>query len=163
MASTSCQNPEKEENIQDPNSPMFTLLPSAKTNIDFSNTLTEGLNTNVLMYEYFYNGGGVAVGDVNGDGYEDLYFTSNLGANKLYLNQGDMVFEDITTVAGVSGREGPWKTGVSMADVNGDGLLDIYVCYSGNLTTEKRKNQLFVNQGSDENGIPSFKDMAEDY
>ncbi len=76
IASSSCQNPAPEENGEDQIAPLFTLLPAAKTNIDFSNILTEGLNTNVLMYEYFYNGGGVAVGDVNGDGYDDLYFTS---------------------------------------------------------------------------------------
>src|SRR5690606_18489119 len=100
------------------------------TNIHFANTLTEGLNTNVLMYEYFYNGGGVATGDVNNDGLDDIYFTSNMETNRLYLNKGDMQFDDITEVVGVGGRKGPWKTGVTMADVNGDGLLDIYVCYS---------------------------------
>lgn len=163
IASSSCQNPAPEEKSEDQLAPLFTLLPVAKTNIDFTNILTEGLNTNVLMYEYFYNGGGVAVGDVNADGYDDLYFTSNLGSNKLYLNQRDMVFEDITSLAGVAGREGPWKTGVTMADVDGDGLLDIYVCYSGNLSPEKRKNQLFINQGPDEKGNPLFKEQAEMY
>src|SRR5690606_11919130 len=141
---------------------LFTLLSPEKTNIHFANTLTEGLNTNVLMYEYFYNGGGVAVGDLNRDGLDDIYFTANMTANKLYLNKGEMVFEDITDLAGVSGREGPWKTGVTMADVNADGLLDIYVCYSGNLLPEKRKNELFINQGPDENGIPSFLEQAEE-
>lgn len=143
--------------------PLFTLLPATHTQIDFVNNLTEGLNTNVLMYEYFYNGGGVAVGDLNGDGLDDIYFTANMTWNKLYLNKGDMVFEDITEFAGVAGREGPWKTGVTMGDVNGDGLLDIYVCYSGNLAPENRKNQLFINQGPDENGIPRFKEEAEAY
>jgi len=143
--------------------PLFTLLPATHTQIDFANNLTEGLNTNVLMYEYFYNGGGVAVGDLNGDGLDDIYFTANMTWNKLYLNKGDMVFEDITEFAGVAGREGPWKTGVTMGDVNGDGLLDIYVCYSGNLAPENRKNQLFINQGPDENGIPRFKEEAEAY
>ncbi len=74
------------------------------------------------MYEYFYNGGGVAVGDINGDGLQDLYFTANMAPNRLYLNKGNMQFTDITAAAGVAGREGPWKTGVTMADVNGDGL-----------------------------------------
>jgi hypothetical protein len=143
--------------------PLFTLLSPEKTKISFTNTLTEGLNTNVLMYEYFYNGGGVAVGDLNGDGLEDIYFTANMVANKLYLNKGSMVFEDITAVAGVGGREKPWKTGVTMADVNGDGKLDIYVCYSGSVSPESLKNQLLVNTGNNAEGIPQFQEMAEQY
>ncbi len=115
------------------------------------------------MYEYFYNGGGVAVGDLNGDGLEDIYFTANMVANKLYLNRGNMVFEDITSIANVAGREKPWKTGVTMADVNADGKLDIYVCYSGNVSPESLKNQLFVNTGNDAKGIPQFQEMAEQY
>ncbi|WP_413670952.1 VCBS repeat-containing protein [Mucilaginibacter sp. Mucisp86] len=134
-----------------------------QTHIDFANTLTEGLNTNVLMYEYFYNGGGVAVGDLNDDGLQDLYFTGNMTDNKLYLNQGNMQFKDITTDAGVAGRPGPWKTGVTMADVNGDGKLDIYICYSGKIRAEKRVNQLFINQGNNAAGVPIFKDMTADY
>ncbi|MCR8560649.1 VCBS repeat-containing protein [Mucilaginibacter sp. BJC16-A38] len=142
---------------------LFKLLPAEQTHIDFANTLTEGLNTNVLMYEYFYNGGGVAIGDLNGDGLQDIYFTGNMTDNKLYLNQGHMKFKDITEPAGVAGRPGPWKTGVTMADVNGDGKLDIYVCYSGKLKGEKRINQLFINQGNDSNGVPQFKDMAVEF
>ncbi|NBA88767.1 RNA-binding protein [Emticicia sp. CRIBPO] len=142
---------------------VFTLLGADKTKIDFQNIINEGLNTNVLMYEYFYNGGGVAVGDVNNDGLEDIYFTSNMQSNRLYLNKGNMTFEDVTAAAGVSGREGPWKTGVTMADVNGDGLLDIYVCYSGNLSPEKRKNQLFINKGNGQAGVPVFEEKAEAY
>lgn len=156
----SAQNPASESS----NEPqLFTLLASEKTRIDFQNIINEGLNTNVLMYEYFYNGGGVAVGDVNNDGLDDIYFTSNMQSNHLYLNKGAMVFEDITTTAGVAGREGPWKTGTTMADVNGDGLLDIYVCYSGNLIPEKRTNQLFINQGKNANGIPTFAEKSHDY
>ncbi|MBO9205199.1 MULTISPECIES: VCBS repeat-containing protein [Niastella] len=143
--------------------PLFTLLPADSTRITFSNTLTEGLNTNVLMYEYFYNGGGVATGDVNGDGLADIYFTANMGDNQLYLNKGAMHFEDITSSAGVNGRPGPWKTGVTMADVNGDGLLDIYLCYSGKLRGEKRTNQLFINNGNDPQGYPHFSDQARQY
>ncbi|MEO6980258.1 MAG: VCBS repeat-containing protein, partial [Mucilaginibacter sp.] len=142
---------------------LFKLLPAEQTNINFSNTLTEGLNTNVLIYEYFYNGGGVAVGDVNGDGLQDIYFTGNMTDNVLYLNQGSMRFKDITAEAGVAGRPGPWKTGVTMVDINGDGKLDIYVCYSGKIRPEKRVNQLFVNQGNDGSGVPQFKEMAADY
>ena len=146
-----------------PTNSLFNLLPPEKTHIDFTNTLTEGLNTNVLIYEYFYNGGGVAVGDVNGDGLQDIYFTGNMTDNKLYLNKGHMEFEDVTNTAGVSGRPGPWKTGVTMVDINGDGRLDIYVCYSGKLRGEKRVNQLFINDGNDSKGIPHFSEEAQQY
>lgn len=156
----SCRsNPEEVADAK----PLFTLMPAEHTKVDFSNTLTEGLNTNVLMYEYFYNGGGVAVGDLNGDGLPDLYFVANMVDNKLYLNKGNLQFEDITAVSAAVARPGSWKTGVNMADVNGDGKLDIYVCYSGKLPTLKRANQLFINQGNDTSGNPHFKDQAEQY
>ncbi len=142
---------------------LFTLLDSGQTHIDFQNTLTEGLNTNILVYEYFYNGGGVAAGDFNNDGYADLYFTSNMGDNKIYLNKGNMQFEDISSVCGAAGRPGPWKTGVSVADINGDGKLDIYLCYSGAMPAEKRINQLFINKGNNSDGIPVFEDEAASY
>lgn len=140
---------------------LFTLLNPEQTNVHFENTLTEGLNTNILMYEYFYNGGGVAAGDFNNDGLVDIYFTSNMGDNKLYLNKGNMQFQDITTISGASGRPGPWKTGVNVVDINGDGKLDIYVCYSGALPPEKRTNQLFINTGNNPQGIPVFEEKAK--
>ncbi|WP_299590861.1 VCBS repeat-containing protein [Mucilaginibacter sp.] len=143
--------------------PLFTLLTPEQTHVDFSNILSEGLNTNVLMYEYFYNGGGVATGDLNGDGLQDLYFTGNMTDNKMYLNKGHMQFTDITAIADVAGRPGPWKTGVTMVDINGDGKLDIYVCYSGNVGPVKRENQLFINQGNDKDGIPHFTEEAQQY
>ena len=157
---STCKNTETKSTTEtSENEPaLFTLLAPDKTNVYFQNTITEGLNTNVLMYEYFYNGGGVAVGDINNDGLEDIYFTSNMESNHLYLNKGNMQFQDITASAGVSGRDGPWKTGTTMADVNGDGFLDIYVCYSGNLQPEKRANQLFINQGNN-----TFVEKAADY
>lgn len=149
--------------VADTNTPLFKLIAPEQTHIDFANTLTEGLNTNVLMYEYFYNGGGVATGDLNGDGLPDVYFTGNMTDNKLYLNQGKLQFKDVTAEAGVAGRPGPWKTGVTMADVNGDGKLDLYICYSGKVRAEKRVNQLLINQGNNAAGVPVFKDMTADY
>jgi hypothetical protein len=142
---------------------LFTQLTAEQTGVSFQNLLTEGPNTNILMYEYFFNGGGVAVGDFNNDGLEDLYFTSNMSDNKLYINKGDMKFQDVTSLSGASGRPGPWKTGVTTVDVNADGKLDIYLCYSGALPPEKRANQLFINQGNSSNGNPTFIDMAAEY
>ena len=159
---TGCKNqPGVKENSSD-TSHLFALLPAAETHIDFTNSITEGPNTNVLLYEYFYNGGGVAVGDLNGDGLQDIYFVGNMTSNKLYLNKGHMQFEDITSTD-LAGRPGPWKTGVTMADVNGDGKLDIYVCYSGKLPAAKRANQLFINEGNDSNRIPHFSEQAQQY
>jgi hypothetical protein len=126
--------------------PLFGLLSSEQTGITFQNQLASTPENNILEYLYFYNGGGVAAGDINGDGLVDLYFTGNQVPNKLYLNKGNFQFEDITESAGVSG-DGGWSTGVTMADVNGDGLLDIYVCQVGNLPGIDGKNKLYLNLG----------------
>ncbi len=138
----------------------FDLLPSSQTGITFQNELRETPQLNVFNYLYFYNGGGVAAGDVNGDGLADLYFTSNLDSNKLYLNNGDFKFTDITEKAGVFGKKG-WTTGVTMADVNGDGRLDIYVSQLGDYKNIIGRNQLYINLGNDENGVPVFEDQAK--
>ncbi|HEV2483062.1 MAG TPA: VCBS repeat-containing protein [Puia sp.] len=140
---------------------LFSLLPPERTGIDFQNTLTETPDLNILKYEYAYNGGGVAIGDVNGDGLPDIYLTANQLPAKLYLNLGHLKFRDITAEAGVGGTEG-WKTGATICDVNGDGLPDIYLCYSGNGPASTRRNQLFINKGL-VNGIPVFEDRAAAY
>ncbi len=142
---------------------LFTLLSASQTKINFQNTLVEGLNTNILMYEYFYNGGGTATADFNDDGLIDIYFVSNMGENKFYLNKGKMTFEEVSDLANVGGEKRPWKTGVSAVDINSDGKLDIYLCYSGAMPAEKRKNQLFINQGNNVQNVPIFAEKAEDY
>jgi hypothetical protein len=140
--------------------PLFKLLPGKETGINFSNDIVESESLNVLSYEYFYNGGGVAVGDINNDGLQDLMFTGNMKPNKLYLNLGGLKFQDITKQASpeLAGRSNAWKTGVTMADVNGDGLLDIYICYSGKTDNATRSNQLFINKGNNK-----FKEEAKAY
>lgn len=135
----------------------FEKVPGRKTGVKFQNNLKEDQFSNILTYEYFYNGGGVAIGDINNDGLEDIFFTGNMTSNRLYLNQGDFKFKDITRSAGLEGKEA-WTTGASMADINGDGFLDIYVCYSGKGTAENRKNQLFINQKDG-----TFAESAETY
>ncbi len=147
----SCKPEEKEKNE------LFSLLSPDTTNVDFVNQLTETEQFNIIQYLYFNNGAGVAAGDINNDGLADLYFTSNQNPNKLYLNKGNLKFEDITDKAGVAGK-GDWKTGVTMADVNGDGFLDIYVCQVGKYKVVHGKNQLFINQGD-----LTFKEEAHEY
>lgn len=141
---------------------LFTRLPSDSTGITFANALVERPGRNVLVYDYLYNGGGVAAGDLNGNGRPDLYFTANHRANRLYLNEGEFQFRDVTEAAGVADREG-WTTGVTMADVNGDGRLDLYVCRSGWMEDEARRNKLYINQGTDEDGVPQFEEQAAAY
>jgi hypothetical protein len=140
----------------------FHRVPSSHSGITFRNVLKETVEFNIFNYMYFYNGGGVATGDVNGDGLLDAYFTANQEPNKLYLNQGDLKFHDITEQSGVAGFKG-WTTGVSMADVNGDGRIDIYVSYLGDYKIYKGRNQLFINEGNNDQGIPMFKDRAMEY
>jgi hypothetical protein len=127
------------------NQPNDTLFEEVKTNIEFTNTLTESEEFNVFKYRNFYNGGGVATGDLNNDGLPEVFFTANQSANKLYLNKGNFEFEDITQKAGIT-YDGEWSTGVVFVDINADGWLDIYVCNAGNmLQKEKRKNKLYIN------------------
>ncbi len=143
--------------------PGFTVLPSSETNLNFVNRINESPTVNGVLYEYLYNGGGVSVGDFNNDGLQDLYFISNLYSNKLFMNTGNLVFEDKTTQSGLKGKTG-FPTGVTTVDINSDGLLDIYISKSGNYPNpEYRKNELYVNKGNDEKGIPIFKEEAKDY
>jgi hypothetical protein len=132
---------------QKPVPTLFKPVPANESGINFANIVKESPGLNIITYEYFYNGGGVGLGDFNNDGLVDIYFTGNMQPGRLYLNKGNLKFEDITAKAGVGGKRG-WKTGVSIADVNGDGLLDIYVCYSGPLDREQRANELFINNGN---------------
>lgn len=135
----------------------FISLDAAATGISFSNDLDYDNEFNVYRYRNFYNGGGVAIGDINNDGLQDIYFTSNQKSNKLYLNLGDFKFEDITDKALVNGTR-PWSTGVTMVDINADGFLDIYVCNSGDLQGENKQNELFIN-----NGDQTFTESAKAY
>lgn len=139
-------------------STLFSLVDNYHTTIHFENKVTENLYFNFLNYSYIYNGAGVAVGDINNDGLEDLYFTSNQNSNKLYLNKGNFKFEDITEKSFLTDDTG-WTTGVNMIDINNDGWLDIYVCKSGSLQShELRKNKLYINQQNN-----TFKESASIY
>ncbi len=141
---------------------LFQTLDSTKTSVGFVNKLVPTDKLNLLDYLYFYNGGGVSAGDVNNDGLIDLYFVSNQGPNKLYLNKGGFKFDDITEKAGVAGFS-DWQTGSTMADVNGDGRLDIYVCAVGNFRGLEGSNELYINTGTGPDGLPTFAEKAADY
>ena len=154
LLSPSCHTYREEANSS---LTLFSLLPADSTGIDFANMLEYTEEFNVYTYRNFYNGGGVGIGDINNDGLSDLYFCGNMEPNRLYLNQGNFRFKDITESAGVASK-GVWSTGVSLADVNGDGWLDIYVCKSGDLKGENRHNELFIN-----NGDLTFTEQAAEY
>ncbi|MES1218347.1 MAG: VCBS repeat-containing protein, partial [Bacteroidota bacterium] len=147
---------------------LFKSLSADSTGIHFSNNLNYTEEFNPYTFRNFYNGGGVAIGDINNDGLPDIFFCSNQGSNKLYLNKGNLKFEDITEKAGLS-SEGVWSTGVTFADVNGDGFLDIYVCKSGDLKGKNRSNELFINNGpspspnGEGRGEVTFTERAHEY
>lgn len=127
--------------------PLFTKLTSDKTGVDFNNAISYTEEFNPYTFRNFFNGGGVAIGDINNDGLPDIFFCSNQHSNKLYLNKGSFQFEDITAQAGLV-SDSIWSTGVTMADVNGDGWLDIYVCKSGDIRGSNRSNELYINSGN---------------
>lgn len=152
--------------------PVFSSLPASETGITFVNRILQKKEQNIFNYRNFYNGGGVAIGDVNGDGLADVFCTSNFEQDKLYLNQGNvngsapadrsLRFTDITAKAGVGGTKA-WSTGATFADVNGDGRMDIYVCNSGNIEGDNRGNELFINNGNGPGGTPTFTESAVAY
>jgi len=146
-----CQ-PESEQQTT-----LFSRLPASETGIDFVNQLDYNREFNIYTYRNFYNGGGVGLGDFNKDGLLDIYFTGNMQPNRLYFNKGNWQFEDVTEQAGVGG-ERAWATGVAVADVNGDGWLDIYVCNSGDIEGDNKQNELFINQGDG-----TFVEKAAEY
>ena len=136
---------------------LFTLVPSDSSGIDFINHIENQKKFNIFKYRNFYNGGGVALGDINNDGLTDIYLTGNMVPNKLYLNKGNFKFDDITLKSGTTGNK-PWSTGVVMVDINNDGLLDIYVSNAGNMEGNNHDNDLYIN-----NGDLTFTEKAEEY
>ncbi|MCX6316389.1 MAG: VCBS repeat-containing protein [Bacteroidetes bacterium] len=153
----SCRNGEKKKGPV-----LFETLGSKRTGLDFVNKLTYNNEFNLFKYIYFYNGSGVGAGDFNNDGLIDLFFGSNQGRNKLYLNKGELHFTDITSQAGLP-DDGGWTTGISVVDINNDGLLDVYVCRVGEFETLHGKNLLLINKGINKEGIPVFADEADLY
>ena len=144
-----------------PNGRLFTLVPSSYTGVRFENHLTDTRDLNVFTYRNYYNGGGTAIGDLTGDGLPEIVLTSNLGGTRLYLNEGKFRFRDVTQQAGLHSRG--WTTGVTLADVNGDGRLDIYVCHAGLGDGRLRANELYINQGLNADGVPTFVEQAAAY
>jgi enediyne biosynthesis protein E4 len=142
------------------NLPLFQKLSPKKTNIAFQNTLTESDTLNYFLYPYIYMGGGVTVADFNNDGLTDIYLVGNMVPDRLYLNRGNFVFEDVTDISNTGGGN-RWKLGSTVCDINNDGLPDIYVCVSG--LSGDRENLLFVNQGINKDGVPVFSEEAKKY
>ena len=157
LAACKTETTEEQTDDNDQKNTLFTLLSKEETGIDFVNVIENEPDFNIFKYRNFYNGGGVAIGDINNDGLSDIFLTANMGKNKLYLNKGNLKFEDISEQAGVAGNK-PWSTGVAMADINADGLLDIYVSNAGNFDADNHDNDLYIN-----NGDLTFTEKAKEY
>lgn len=151
----SCSKPPKKD-------AMFDVLDDSRTGLHFVNKLNPTQQFNMFNYMYFYNGAGVGAGDFNNDGLIDLFFSSNQGQNELYLNKGKLTFAEVTKEAKIP-QDGGWSTGVSVVDINNDGLLDIYVCRVGKYEILNSKNQLLICKGIDKNGVPFYEDEAKQY
>ena len=143
-------------------STLFTMMPSSYTGIRFENHITESDAMNVFVYRNFYNGGGVAIGDLNGDGLPEVILGSNQDGPKIFLNEGKFRFREITAAAGLT-KHKPWTTGLTLADVNGDGRLDLYVSHAGVGDDDSRRNELWINDGVGADGIPHFSEHAKEY
>jgi len=155
---SACNSKKEDQTAQEAKKEtLFTLLSPEESGVNFINKVENRKDFNIFKYRNFYNGGGVAIGDVNNDGLQDIYLTGNMEPNRLYLNKGNMKFEDISEQAGVLGNK-PWSTGVVMVDINHDGLLDIYVCNAGNMEGNNHDNDLYIN-----NGDLTFTEKAEEY
>ncbi len=152
-----CSDKGQENTNKEQAETLFTLLSADETGVGFVNKVENQKNFNIFKYRNFYNGGGVAIGDINNDGLSDIYLTGNMVPNRLYLNKGNLQFEDISESAGIMGNK-PWSTGVVMVDINQDGLLDIYVSNAGNLEGNNHDNDLFIN-----NGDLTFTEKAHEY
>ncbi|MEM8509214.1 MAG: VCBS repeat-containing protein [Bacteroidota bacterium] len=153
----SCNNTKTPKPVVEEKDTLFTLLSWEETGVDFVNEVENQKDFNIFKYRNFYNGGGVAIGDINNDDLPDIYLTGNMVPNKLYLNKGNFEFEDISEQAGIEGTK-PWSTGVTMVDINADGLLDIYVSNAGNLEGNNHDNDLYIN-----NGDLTFTEKAHEY
>ncbi len=142
---------------------VFQLISPEQSGVMFKNEITSSKEFNIFKYIYFYNGGGVAIGDFNGDSLQDIYFTANQHTNKLFMNKGAFKFEETTTVSGVAGDAESWNTGCTVVDINGDGRLDLYVSELGNYQGYFGSNKLYINKGNNDEGTPVFEEKSREY